>query len=104
MKYPDTVHIAGFQFRVTEEPNSDFRLAGEISHQKQRIRISTDLAPDETRETLLHEVLHGVDHAIGTKLSERKVAVLSRALYATLRENPVLVAYLMHSGENEEAA
>jgi len=91
---PATITILGFTFTVTLEDAHDFNLAGQIDHNRQCIRVKHNLAPDETRETLLHEVVHGIDDAIGTKLSERKVAALSRALYATLRENPELVTYL----------
>jgi len=91
---PATITILGFAFTVALEDAHDFELAGLIEHNRQRIRVKHNLAPDETRETLLHEVIHGVASAAAVDLSERKVRALSRVLYATLRENPELVTYL----------
>jgi hypothetical protein len=46
------------------------------------------------RETLLHEVVHVIDHLIGTGLKERQVQGLSHYLLTVLRDNPALVEYL----------
>jgi len=94
MSVPSRIRILGFTFAVTQEDAHDFNHAGEIDHIRQRIRIKPNRAPDETRETLLHEVIHGIAYASAVDLSERKVRALTRALYSVLRDNPDLVAYL----------
>lgn len=102
MSVPTPIRILGFTFAVTQEDGRDFNHAGEIDHNLQRIRIKPNRAPDETRETLLHEVIHGIAYASAVDLSERKVRALTRALYAVLRENPDLVAFLTRHDEGAE--
>lgn len=91
---PTEITILGYTFAVILEDARDFSSAGEIDHNLQQIRIKPNRAPDETRETLLHEVIHGIGHATAVDLAEREVRAFARALYATLKDNPRLVAYL----------
>ena len=69
-------------------------LLGECDSDKQVITI-LDQQPLETeQDTLLHEVLHAVDDAMGLKMKEAQVKGAATGLLAVLKDNPRLAAYL----------
>ena len=96
MALPETLNILGLDHRVVREESEHFtsEYYGQLDSTKQTIRIGSHISGDLERETLLHEVLHGVDFAMRTELAEGDVLRLARGLYAVLRANPALVAYL----------
>ena len=66
------------------------------------IAIKPGLAPDVTRETVLHEIIHACGHAAGVKWTttgddaeEDTIESLSPTLLAALRDNPRLATYLL---------
>lgn len=94
MSLPARIRLIGFDFTIREETNPDFTdsLQGQIHSTNHEIRISNN-ATDQ-RETLLHEILHGVSDAMDADLTERQVRVVVRGLYAAIRDNPDVAAYL----------
>lgn len=94
---PTSIRVLGYTFTVRPEDSEDFaeHFNGEIVHSKQEIRVVASLGPDIARETLLHEVIHGIERATATDLSEEQVRAFSRGLYAVMRDNPKLVEWLM---------
>ncbi|GIH26046.1 hypothetical protein Aph01nite_43560 [Acrocarpospora phusangensis] len=86
--------------------------AGFSNGSTQKIVLREDNPPDYQAETLLHEILHqclrvaGVDADVDAKagladVEERAVRAIAPNLLAALRENPDLVAYLLHDGQPE---
>lgn len=73
-------------------------LLGETNHQALTIMVSPNMAPLATQSTLLHEVLHAViataAFPIDSDDEERLVRVLEAPLFALIRDNPELLAYL----------
>lgn len=67
------------------------------------ISIADGMAPDEERETVLHEVFHAADWQANTKLKEKQVRQLSIFVFELLRANPKLVEYLLKD-EGDDAA
>jgi hypothetical protein len=65
-----------------------------------QIRVCSGLAPDEERETLLHEVLHAVAAQTDTDMPEAKHGRFSVGLFEALKNNPKLVSYLFEDGED----
>lgn len=88
-KFLGTVTILGRTFRVIEVPklvSGDDELQGEIDAYKLTICMAKEREPD----TLLHEVLHGTEAALGLGLTEQQVTALARALWsAGCRIRPV---------------
>jgi len=97
-KRPLQVRILGQVFPIETEDSEDFtRVAnGEIHGDEQRIRIADGIGPDKERETLLHEVLHGISILMASELDERQIRTISNGLYAVLQENPQLVRFLTY--------
>lgn len=42
---------------------------------------------DTIKETLLHEIIHAIEHSLGLDLSEQQVVALSSGLYSVAKEN-----------------
>lgn len=69
------------------------------------IRYDEEINPDVVREVIMHEVLHaiyfhtgtsvGVEHVKRKQIEEYCVSAHSPVLFAALRDNPRLLAYLM---------
>lgn len=59
---------------------------GSIDHVKQKIVIDRDLDYDSTVETLLHEVLHGIEYAFGMDLPDKDIERMARGLYSVLED------------------
>lgn len=95
---PDSIVILGKRHAIEWDAKIG-RDCGDIHFTHNKIRIAQELAPDEERETLLHETIHGVDFAVGIGINEAKTRALSATLFAVLATNPALVAYLFGARE-----
>lgn len=84
---------------VLESPRADITNVGTIRLTPQRITIAGSMGPDQARDTLLHEVLHGLLRIVNLipddKEEERVVVALAPLLLDALRRNPGLVEYLV---------
>lgn len=70
-------------------------LHGDIDYAAQELRVKEDQAEDAQRVTVLHEAVHAILHAAGQgEHDEALVVALGYGLYALLKDNPVLVAWL----------
>ncbi len=91
MEIPKKLNICGFEYTVEIREIDDSNLYGQHCLTKLRILIANDVESKQKQEhTLIHEVLHAIDIAVGTNLKEEKIAALSRALYQVLKENNML--------------
>ena len=110
MKAPKKIQIGPYNFEVSidraamndakvESENID--AIGLCFPSQQILFVDPELAPDITKETLLHEVLHGIFYtaSLGNAFSqdqeEQIVSGFSVTLLDTLRRNPELVRYLL---------
>ena len=83
-----TVNICGMPYEVVEvEDKFDADLHfGDVDYKKCRIQINKDLAKEEKKETLCHEILHAMLLHIGRgELSQDETLVqgLGNAIYQT---------------------
>ncbi len=93
---PRFVHVLGQKFTVTEQdqvffPDDGTPIRGLIIRADQIIQVDRNQHPETRAETLLHECIHAVEDALGLDFEEAEVGVLSRGLFALLRDNPALV-------------
>jgi hypothetical protein len=106
MRRPRRVKIGPHQYTIRSHkgpiPDPDDPKGGDLvgycDAEAGEILLSTGMSPSQTRDTLLHEILHAAFSLIGANLAhnteERIVRSLAPAMLALLRENPALVAYL----------
>lgn len=75
-------------------------VAGQISYQEGIIEISTNRSIDNLKQTLLHEVVHGilktrgVENLIPEDVRENVVEGFATGLLQVIRDNPRLMDYL----------
>lgn len=82
------VNVCGIPYEVVYvEDNFDMDVHfGQIDYRKCKILVNNDLTEEETKETLAHEILHGILVHIGYKEEsndERFVQALANAIFQT---------------------
>lgn len=109
MKRPDKVRVGPHRYRIRYDKDAidlkatehnERRLYGLTEPTAQVIHIDPTLAPDQLRDTVLHEVLHaclsliGADEQLSPGKEERLVRALSPVLLQVLCDNPKLARFL----------
>lgn len=93
MPLPKKLRIVGKNWAVLHMPLvEEYGLCDE---QRQELKVSTKLAHDLERDTLLHEAIHAIDYSMQLKMSEKQVNGMGTAIYALLMDNPDLIKYLV---------
>ena len=90
---PQRIRILGKAFKVTNGPLPD-DLNGECDTDAQTLAIRDGQPLDSEQDTLLHECIHAIDEAMGTKLKESQVKGIATGLLAVMKDNPRLMTYL----------
>jgi len=100
MKLPKNVKIANHIFKITEwhsgEANASNKF-GQCDCNELTIKISTDHADSHTKETLLHETLHGIFWSYGLRdgdNQERIVTTLAAGLMQVFQDNKEVYKFL----------
>ena len=93
MKRPEKVRILGKVFTVTNGPLDD-DLNGECDTDKQTLAIREGQPLESEQDTVLHEILHAIDEAMGLRMREAQVKGSATGLLAVMKDNPSLVSYL----------
>ena len=96
MSIPAAVEILGKTYRV-EQVEGEQRDYGECYVDECRIEVWSKPCHDQKADTLLHEVLHAIDHEMHCSMSEPQIRRMTTGTLAVLRRNPQLVAYLLGS-------
>ena len=110
MKLPESVVVCGhpYEVKVVDDPEEALHRAGDpdcvgvSDHMRSRIKIrANEQSESQTRDTLLHEVLHAIvamtssEKAYAKEDAEQAIAVLGTHLLDTMRRNPDLVTFLL---------
>jgi hypothetical protein len=86
------------QWRVPSGPGKDF---GECETRTGVIKVNPNASIDQQRDTLLHEVIHAIDHELDTGMRERQVRLLATGLFHFLRANPDAVRWLLSRDQTD---
>jgi len=91
---PSLLDILGKRYAVTmaERTEGDY---GECHADQCTIEVATYQCDEQKRDTLLHEVLHAVDHEMHCSMSEAQTRRMATGLLAVLRQNPEFAAFLL---------
>ena len=92
---PSRIKVLGKPFTIkwlTEGLDAD--LLGECDSDKQLISVRDGQPPEQEEDTLLHEVLHAIDEAMGLKMKEAQVKGCATGLLAVLKDNPSFASFL----------
>lgn len=97
-KRPESVRILGRDFSVTYDlDNGNY---GRCDQMMCEIEVMDGLPPVEERDTVLHEIMHGVwdKMDIGNhRVEEHVIRKMATGLIQVLQDNPGLAAYLAQS-------
>ena len=87
-----TVDILGKRFAVVwKAPGKDM---GECDAKACQIKVDPTIGLDQQRDTLLHEIVHAIDHEMDTNMRERQVRLTATGLFHFMRANPEIVRWL----------
>lgn len=94
MKIPDSVRIAGVEYKVlyVAELNNGINLAyGHIDYENSVIRLSSTIGTEHQKrcKTLWHEILHGIVENSGMEIKNEEdvVDMFSKGIYQVLQDN-----------------
>ena len=93
-----SVRVLGKVYSVLWGHKFDEMILGDHCQKSLQVRIGSGMAPDEERETLMHELTHAVENQLGLDLKEEQVRQLSVGMFAVFRDNPKLVSYMFKRG------
>lgn len=95
MKLKDwTVDILSKRFTVKWQTvtGKDF---GSCDSVKCEIKVDPKAHIEQQKDTLLHEILHALDHELDTRMTERQIRLMATGLLPTARANPEIFKWLM---------
>jgi Zn-dependent peptidase ImmA (M78 family) len=93
MRPPKRVYVAGIAASV-EFKKSLGDCFGRYFPGRDLVLVEQGQNPDQERDTVMHELVHVIENAMGIKFTEEEVSKLSHGLVSLLRLNPQLVKYL----------
>lgn len=80
-----------YQVSEVESVNKFEPRKGEIDYFQRLIKIDKDMTDRDKRETLLHEIIHGIEEFMGIDLEESQIRKLGAGLAMVLEDNPELL-------------
>lgn len=110
VELPKQIKIGGIEYRIillplkSEELNYGENI-GMISHTECKIYINKDMPIQKQQETLIHEIIHGIDVFIGDnnhESFEENVEMFGRVLFQVLKDNDLKIKYESPASSNGE--
>ena len=91
-----SVRVLGkpFTIRLVDKTGVSEDNLGACAEDEQEISVRKNLPLETEQDTILHEVLHAIDHSMDTKCSEKQIAGLATGLLSVLKDNPEFLKYL----------
>jgi Zn-dependent peptidase ImmA (M78 family) len=91
---PAKIRIIGtdYQFVWSEVLHN---AAGLCDAAKEKIFILNGQTPTEEVDTVLHEVMHAIEHKMGLDHNEEYIRRLATGLVAVFKDNPQFVTYVL---------
>lgn len=96
MKIPPKINIGGMIYDIKLIPGKEHsdlhgrNYIGSIDHEKCLITLEKDMDGQMILESLLHEIMHGIEYSNQLKLSEKNVFRIARGFYQVLKNNNLL--------------
>lgn len=89
------IKIMATEYEVEEVEQIDKyeRLLGQINYEEQKIQVDRSISEDMKKETLIHEILHGILEKLGyvdLNEDEQKVHSIASTMYLVLKENKLI--------------
>ena len=93
---PARVKVVGktYVINVVEKVDDEDSM-GEVDHASQRILIKSAQTLQAEQDTLLHETLHAIEHAMDMEFDETEIHRLTAGLLQVLRDNPAFTRFIL---------
>lgn len=93
---PETLKVLGYIYTVFKRTDREgFGDMGHCRPERLSLDILEHLDPQQSRSTLLHEILHALDHHLQMNLDESQVRQLETGLMTLLLDNGVDLSPLL---------
>jgi hypothetical protein len=112
MTLPNNVRIAGFDYQIKYEDAKGMpemglqfgqELCGCIQQKEQHIVINNEYTVDRQKETILHEIVHGIVSSYNVPVTEKQhedvVTGISSGLFQVLNDNPDIINMFVRSSD-----
>jgi hypothetical protein len=98
---PEVVRILGRNFYVLYSSLTEggMEQLGLTHPDEGIINIRNGQTPIEEKDTILHELIHVVDHLMGTEMNERQVTLLAHGLIGLFQDNQEFAEYIIKKVE-----
>lgn len=73
---------------------------GECNNETQIIRVRKDNHGETQADVLLHEIIHAVDFAVNSDMTERQVHSIATGLLQVILDNPEIVKWIQKQKKN----
>jgi hypothetical protein len=92
---PREILLSGRRISLTTEtPKLNLNLMG-VHHQSLNyIVLDGSMPPDQLKAIAVHEIVHDLEEIVGVGMTEQDVTAFSSVLFAAIRDNPKLMAWL----------
>ena len=96
MDCPSRIKVVGknYAIEILDRVDEDDSL-GYSDETNQKVLLKRAQHFEALKDTLLHEVVHAIDHAIGLDLREEQVRGLAGGILQVLRDNPKFARFLL---------
>jgi hypothetical protein len=107
VKRPERIKIIGKWHRLEFLPSiteGEDTFAGRIDHDRQTIKIEDGQTLESEQDTILHEVMHGIERAMDLEIPETVIHRMATGLIAVLKDNPAFIRYLSSNNKKRDDA
>ncbi len=92
MDDPKRIKIIGKYYKVIPTDQGDY---GICNPETCEIHLRSNQDPQQKKDTLLHEVIHGIDDAMQLNMTEEQVFGMAGGIYAVLHDNKHFAKWIM---------
>ena len=94
---PPGVWVNGklWEVSLVQDLYKDDEEFGNCRYHKLLIEIDQDQSEQHARDTLWHEILHGIERELDLKITEKQVRQIASMQVAVMRDNADLMTYLL---------
>lgn len=85
--------ILGYNYALVTD--TDMEALGSMHSRSQRLKLATDMHPDQQLSTLLHEIIEALNYHLDLGIQHQTIMALEAGLYQVLADNGVDLSPLM---------
>lgn len=92
---PRRIRVSGRKVVIkVESPELQTELKGTYSSFTDTIAVLGTMSSDQQRMVVVHELTHCIEQTVHVEMTEQDVTGFANILYAVIRDNPKLMAWL----------